>query len=52
MDDAIKATIGIMTCPADKIKTRLGYNIAALSFTVEELVQEIESSSGTRMQVE
>ena len=37
INDAIKATIDIMEAPADKIKNRLSYNLAAISFTVKEL---------------
>lgn len=42
MDDAIKATIGIMQAPAEKIKIRSSYNLAAMSFTPEEIAAEIK----------
>ncbi|SDB63278.1 Nucleoside-diphosphate-sugar epimerase [Flavobacteriaceae bacterium MAR_2010_188] len=42
MDDAIDATIRIMKAPAAKIRIRSSYNIAAMSFTPEEVAQEIK----------
>ena len=42
MDDAIKATIGIMQAPADKIKIRSSYNLAAMSFTPKQIGEEIQ----------
>lgn len=42
MDDAIKATIDIMKAPSEKIKIRSSYNLAAISFTPEELAAEIK----------
>lgn len=41
MPDAIKATIGIMDAPSDSLKIRAGYNIAAFSFTPEDLAMVI-----------
>ena len=41
MDDAIKATIDLMTSPKDKISIRYGYNLAAMSFTPAEIAMEI-----------
>ena len=41
MPDAIKATIGIMEVPAEKLKIRAGYNISAFSFTPEDLAMVI-----------
>ncbi len=41
MPDAIKATVGIMNAELESIKERSGYNIAAFSFTPEELTTEI-----------
>ena len=41
MDDAIRATIGIMQAPADKIKIRSSYNLAGMSFDPKELTNEI-----------
>ena len=37
MDDAVKATIDLMKAPKDLIKVRSSYNLAAISFTPEEL---------------
>ena len=42
MDDAIKATISIMQAPADQIKIRSSYNLAAMSFTPKQIGEEIK----------
>lgn len=42
MDDAIAATIQIMQAPAEQIKIRSSYNLAAMSFTPTELATEIK----------
>ncbi|TRO67203.1 NAD-dependent epimerase/dehydratase family protein [Christiangramia sabulilitoris] len=42
MDDAINATVKIMEAPADEIKVRSSYNLAAISFTPEILAEEIK----------
>ena len=42
MDDAVKATLDLMKAPADKIKVRSGYNIAAMSFCPAEIAEEIQ----------
>jgi nucleoside-diphosphate-sugar epimerase len=42
MNDAIKATMGIMDAEADKVRIRSSYNIAATSFTPTELSAEIK----------
>ena len=42
MDDAINATINIMQADADVIKIRSSYNLAAMSFTPEEIAAEIK----------
>ena len=42
MPDAIKATIGIMEAPADKVKIRTSYNLAAFSFTPKQLAKAIK----------
>lgn len=42
MDDAIKATIDIMDAPAEKVKLRSSYNLAAMSFTPAILAEEIK----------
>jgi len=41
MDDAIKATMDIMNAPAEKIKIRSSYNLAAISFNPEEIAASI-----------
>ncbi len=41
MDDAIKATIGIMEAPAKNIKIRNSYNLAGMSFNPEEITASI-----------
>lgn len=42
MDDAIAATIQIMQAPAEQIKIRSSYNLAAMSFTPTEIAAEIK----------
>ena len=42
MDDAIKATIDIMTANAKSIKIRSSYNLAAISFTPKEVAASIK----------
>ena len=42
MDDAIAATIQIMQAPAEEIKIRSSYNLAAMSFTPTEIAAEIK----------
>jgi nucleoside-diphosphate-sugar epimerase len=42
MSDAIKATLQIMEAPAEQIKIRSSYNLAAFSFTPAELASSIE----------
>ncbi|WP_299678685.1 NAD-dependent epimerase/dehydratase family protein [uncultured Tenacibaculum sp.] len=42
MEDAINATIQIMQAPAENIKTRTSYNLAAMSFTPKEVTEEIQ----------
>jgi nucleoside-diphosphate-sugar epimerase len=41
MPDAIRATIELMEAPAEKITIRTSYNIAAISFSPEEIAAEI-----------
>ena len=41
MDDAIRATIGIMQAKAEDIKIRSAYNLAAMSFTPKEIAVAI-----------
>lgn len=42
MDDAIKATIDLMEAPAENVKIRSSYNLAAMTFTPEELAGSIK----------
>lgn len=42
MPDAIRATIELMEAPAEKIKIRTSYNVAALSFSPEQIASEIK----------
>jgi len=42
MDDAIDATIRIMQAPAEQIKIRSSYNLAAMSFTPTQIAAEIK----------
>jgi len=42
MPDAIRATIELMEAPAEKIKVRTSYNIAAMSFSPIEIANEIQ----------
>jgi nucleoside-diphosphate-sugar epimerase len=42
MDDAIRGTIELVEAPADKIKTRMAYNIGAMSFSPKEIAEAIQ----------
>ncbi|AIZ41266.1 NAD-dependent epimerase/dehydratase family protein [Cellulophaga baltica] len=42
MDDAIRATIDIMETPAEKIKIRSSYNLAAMSFNPSEIAKSLQ----------
>ncbi len=42
MDDVMKATLQIMDAPKEQIKERTSYNLAAISFTPEEIANEIK----------
>lgn len=42
MDDAVKATIDLMESPAEQVKIRSSYNLAAMSFTPAEIASEIK----------
>ncbi len=42
MEDAIEATLKLMSVPKAQIKTRTSYNLAGLSFTPHELATEIK----------
>ncbi|MBC6425542.1 MAG: NAD-dependent epimerase/dehydratase family protein [Ekhidna sp.] len=41
MDDAVKATIGLMETPAENVRIRSSYNLAATSFTPAVITSEI-----------
>lgn len=41
MPDAIRGTIELMEAPSDKIRVRTSYNIAAISFSAEELASVV-----------
>lgn len=47
MDDAVKATIDLMESPAEGIKVRSSYNLAAMSFTPAEIASEIKKQYPT-----
>jgi nucleoside-diphosphate-sugar epimerase len=42
MPDAIRATIELMEAPAEKLSTRLGYNIGGMSFSPKEITKSIQ----------
>lgn len=42
MDDAIRATIGIMQAPQEQIKIHSSYNLSAMDFTPAEIAAEIK----------
>lgn len=42
MDDAIRATIELMEAPIEQIKTRMSYNLSAMSFSPEEIADAIK----------
>jgi nucleoside-diphosphate-sugar epimerase len=42
MPDAIRAVLEFMDCPRARFHTHLGYNLAAMSFSVGELAQEVK----------
>lgn len=41
MDDAIRATVGIMQAPKEDVKIRSSYNLAAMSFTPAQIADQI-----------
>ncbi|MEP5256169.1 MAG: NAD-dependent epimerase/dehydratase family protein [Winogradskyella arenosi] len=43
MDDAIKATTDIMQAPADALSIRSSYNLAAISFTPDDIAESIKA---------
>ncbi len=42
MEDAINATISLMEAPAESVKIRSSYNLGGISFTPEEIFNEIK----------
>ena len=42
MDDAIRGTIELMEAPADKMKTRMAYNLSGMSFSPKEIAEAIK----------
>ncbi|MDP1165623.1 hypothetical protein Q6281_29450, partial [Klebsiella pneumoniae] len=42
MDDAIRATVGIMETDKENIKVRSSYNLSGLSFNPEEITASIQ----------
>ncbi len=44
MPDAIKATIDLMESPAENVKVRSSYNVAAISFSPKEIVASIQKN--------
>lgn len=42
IDDAIRATIELMQAPAEKLKSRMSYNLSAMSFSPKEIAEEIK----------
>lgn len=42
MDDAIRGTIELMEAPADQIKSRMAYNLSAMSFSPKEIAAAIQ----------
>ncbi len=43
MEDAIRATIGLMEAPVENIKVRSSYNISGISFTPEQIFESIQN---------
>ncbi len=42
MADAVRATVSLMEAPTESIKVRSSYNLAAMSFTPEEIFHELK----------
>ena len=42
MDDAIRATIELMEAPVEQMKTRMAYNLSAMSFSPKEIAASIQ----------
>ena len=41
MPDAVRAALEFMACPRSRLRTHLGYNLAAMSFSADKLAREI-----------
>jgi nucleoside-diphosphate-sugar epimerase len=52
MEDAIRATIELMEAPAENVKIRSSYNLAGISFTPEQLSDEIKKNQAFEMNYE
>lgn len=44
MEDAIRATIDLMEAPKEKVKIKSSYNLGGISFTPQEIFEEIKKS--------
>lgn len=42
MDDAIRATVDLMQAPIEKVKSRMSYNLSAISFSPREIFDELK----------
>jgi nucleoside-diphosphate-sugar epimerase len=42
MDDAIRGTIELMEAPVEKIRSRMSYNLSAMSFSPKEIAEAIQ----------
>lgn len=49
MDDGIRATIEVMEADPKKLSIRSSYNLAAISFTAQELAKEINKHVGVKV---
>lgn len=47
MDDAINATVNIMDAPIENLSIRSSYNLAAMSFTPQQIAEEIKKHKPT-----
>ena len=43
MDDAVRGTLELMAAPKDQIRVRTSYNLAAMSFTPQEVAESIRT---------
>nr|WP_298792226.1 NAD-dependent epimerase/dehydratase family protein [uncultured Allomuricauda sp.] len=43
MDDAIRATIGLMESPGESLKVRSSYNLGSMSFSPQEIAESIQT---------